>query len=60
MADAPLVVDAAAQPDTLTAEPFPNTISALAPYADKPIVPPSGSLAAGGPTVGQLFPRGTR
>jgi hypothetical protein len=25
---------------------------------EKPLVPPSGTIAGGGPTTGQIFPRG--
>lgn len=62
MANVAIVPDPAVVTDCLSAMSYPHVTLELLPanVLKKPILPPSGTLAAGGPTVGQLFPIGTR
>lgn len=58
--DAPIVPDSAVVSELITYSPYPTTIEILTIYDDTPVLPPSGTYAAGGPTRGQLLPIGTR
>jgi len=60
MADISIVVNAMTQPFALTTSALPTTVIETSAFGDKPILPPAGSVAGGGPTAGQLFPVGNR